>query len=55
MSDVFELLAVPSEENAACPWTVAYSDHIALNVFGTVVGGVERLIVPTLASRGISY
>ena len=55
MSNIIKLLTVTSEEEAAGSWAVANANHIALNEFRTVIGGVEGLVVASLTSRGVSY
>lgn len=48
VSNLVQLLAISGKENATSSWSVADSDHIALNVGRAIGVRCERLIVPAV-------
>lgn len=51
MHNLIELLAVPGEEDGACPRSITNADNIALHKLGPVGSCVEGLVVSTAATR----
>ena len=53
VGDVVELFAVAGEEDGASSWAVADADDVALDVFGGVVCGSERLVEAAVAGGDV--
>jgi hypothetical protein len=49
MRDLLELFAIPGEEDRASSRSIPYAYHISLDVLRTIIGGIEWLIVSSLA------
>ena len=55
MGHVIKLFSIASEENRTRPRAIAHANYIALYVFWSVGCRCKRLIVPSLATRGVRY
>jgi hypothetical protein len=50
---VVEFFAIAGEKDCACPWSIAYAYHVALDDCRTVGCWSERLIESSVAGGGV--